>query len=95
MFWLVCFDIQDDRTRNRISRYLERVGVRVQGSVFEVVLRSEGQKSRLQRSLKKILARCDEPGADIRFYYFNEQTIALSHTLEAKPVMQFAQSIVV
>jgi CRISPR-associated protein Cas2 len=94
MYWLVCFDIQDDRTRSRISRYLEKVGVRVQGSVFEVVLRKESQRTRLIKSLKGILAQCEEAGADIRFYRMNEQTIAASHTLEDKPVMQFPHSIV-
>ena len=39
MYWLVCFDIQHDKARTRVSRYLEKVGTRVQGSVFEVVLR--------------------------------------------------------
>jgi CRISPR-associated endonuclease Cas2 len=39
MYWLICFDIEHDKTRNRVSRYLDKVGVRVQGSVFEVVLR--------------------------------------------------------
>jgi CRISPR-associated endonuclease Cas2 len=94
MHWLVCFDIQDDRSRARISRYLEKVGVRVQGSVFEVILRKESHRTRLIKSLQAILARCEEPGADIRFYKMNEQTIAQSHTLEGKAVMQFPKSIV-
>jgi CRISPR-associated protein Cas2 len=94
MHWLVCFDIQDDRSRSRISRYLEKVGVRVQGSVFEVILRKESQRTSLIKALKKILAQCEDPGADIRFYRMNEQTIAASHTLEGKAVMQFPKSIV-
>jgi CRISPR-associated endonuclease Cas2 len=95
MHWLVCFDVQDDRTRSRISRYLETVGVRVQGSVFEVVLRKESHKNRLVKALRKIISECDEAGADVRFYRMNAQTIAMSHTLENAPVMQFPKSIVI
>ncbi len=95
MHWLICFDIQHDPTRARVSRYLEKVGVRVQGSVFEVVLRKESHRNRLIKSLKAIIARCEDAGADIRFYRMNEQTIAMSHTLEGKAVMQFPSSIVV
>lgn len=62
MHWLVCFDVQDDRTRTRISRYLETVGRRVQGSVFEVVLRKESHKNRLVKALRKIISECDEAG---------------------------------
>ncbi len=94
MYWLICFDIQDDRTRTRVSRYLEKVGVRVQGSVFEVVLRKESQRNRLIKSLQRIIADCEEPGADIRFYRMNEQTIAMSHTLEGKMVMRFPKSVI-
>jgi len=34
--YLVIYDIEDDTVRNRLSNYLERVGVRVQLSVFEI-----------------------------------------------------------
>jgi CRISPR-associated endonuclease Cas2 len=94
MYWLICFDIEHDKTRNRISRYLEKVGVRVQGSVFEVVLRKESQRNSLMKALKKIVAQNEDAGADIRFYKLNEQTIAASHTLEGKAIMQFPASVV-
>jgi len=93
MYWLICFDIEHDKTRNRVSRYLDKVGVRVQGSVFEVVLRKESQRTSLIKALNKIVAQSNEAGADIRFYKLNEQTIAASHTLEGKAIMQFPSSI--
>ncbi|WP_456343020.1 CRISPR-associated endonuclease Cas2 [Thermovibrio sp.] len=34
--YLVIYDIEDDTVRNRLSNYLERIGVRVQLSVFEI-----------------------------------------------------------
>ena len=95
MHWLVCFDIQHDKARTRVSRYLEKVGTRVQGSVFEVVLRKESQKTRLMKALSKIIDTYEDAGADIRFYKMNPQTIAASHTLLGNNVMQFPMSIVV
>jgi CRISPR-associated protein Cas2 len=34
--YLIVYDIEDDYARNRLSKYLESIGVRVQLSVFEV-----------------------------------------------------------
>lgn len=35
LFCIVAYDIQDDRSRSRISKVLERYGVRINFSVFE------------------------------------------------------------
>lgn len=35
MFCLVCFDIVEDRTRNKVGKVLKGYGYRVQKSVFE------------------------------------------------------------
>ena len=35
MFYLICYDVVNDRRRNRVSRLLEGYGLRVQKSVFE------------------------------------------------------------
>lgn len=94
MYWLICFDIDHDKVRNRISRYLEKVGKRVQGSVFEVVLRKESQRTRLMKALQKIIDQYDDVNADIRFYKMNLQTIQASHTLTGQKIMQFPASIV-
>jgi len=34
--YLIIYDIEDDTVRNRLSKYLETIGVRVQLSVFEI-----------------------------------------------------------
>lgn len=94
MYWLICFDIEHDKARTRVSRYLEKVGVRVQGSVFEVVLRKESQRTKLINALKKIIDQYEDAGANIRFYRMNTQTIQASHTLSGGTVMQFPASIV-
>ena len=33
---IVAYDIQDDKVRNRLARYLEKSGIRLQKSVFAV-----------------------------------------------------------
>jgi CRISPR-associated endonuclease Cas2 len=94
MYWLICFDIEHDKARTRISRYLEKVGTRVQGSVFEVVLRKESQRTRLLAALQKIIDQYDDAGANIRFYRMTPQTIQASHTLSGGKVMQFPASMI-
>jgi CRISPR-associated protein Cas2 len=37
-FFLLTYDMRDDRRRNRIARLMESLGERVQGSVFEAYL---------------------------------------------------------
>ena len=45
-FWLVCYDVRDDRRRRRLAKLLEQRCERVQYSVFECPL-SEKVLSRL------------------------------------------------
>lgn len=40
MFYLIAYDITDNKCRNRVSHILEGYGVRVQFSVFECILKS-------------------------------------------------------
>lgn len=39
--WMICYDIEDDRTRLAVARRLEAEGERVQYSVFECFLNGE------------------------------------------------------
>ncbi len=52
MWHVICYDVREDRRRNRIARLLDDVGDRVQYSVFEVDLESE-QLDRLIESIRK------------------------------------------
>ncbi|BBE31742.1 CRISPR-associated endoribonuclease Cas2 3 [Tepiditoga spiralis] len=52
MFYVVSYDITDNKKRNKIIKYLESYGVRVQYSVFEAEL-NETQLNSLKRNLKK------------------------------------------
>ncbi len=70
MKWLVCFDISDNKKRNKVVEYLEEYGVRVQKSVFEIELNSN--------SLNKLKTRLDstiEKDDSVRFYPVNVNQI--------------------
>ena len=60
---VVCYDITNNRLRTRISADLEELGVRVQGSVFEIWM-SAAQARRLGERLGKLI----DKGDSLRFY---------------------------
>jgi len=63
-FYVIAYDVVDDRRRNKIARWLERYGERVQYSVFEMYLTDEEWKR-----LKKGLERHLDPEEDsVRVY---------------------------
>jgi len=49
-FYLIAYDISKNRTRAKLARYLESLGARVQGSVFEIYLTDQ--------LLKQVLKKC-------------------------------------
>jgi CRISPR-associated protein Cas2 len=63
-FYLACFDISDDRVRDRVGKALAEYGERVQRSVFEVAVDSEGELAQLRSRVRDLL----EEGDDCRFY---------------------------
>jgi CRISPR-associated protein Cas2 len=66
MFYLICYDITNDRRRDRVSRLLEGYGMRVQKSVFECVLTPD-QYELLQKRFQT--KRYLNPNEDqLRFY---------------------------
>ena len=64
MFYLVCYDVVNDRRRTKVANLLKGYGLRVQKSVFECVLNSD-QLTMIQTKAAKIL---DEKTDQIRFY---------------------------
>jgi len=62
--YVVCFDISDDKVRNRIGRELMKYGCRVQESVFEILLDSGPELETLRNSLRNIL----DGESELRFY---------------------------
>lgn len=64
MLYLVCYDIVNDRRREKVAKLLQAYGIRVQKSVFECILDTE-QLERLQKRLRRCLnAQQDQ----LRFY---------------------------
>ena len=53
-FYVIAYDVVDDRRRNKIARWLERYGERVQYSVFEMYLTAK-EWERLQKGLLRHL----------------------------------------
>jgi CRISPR-associated protein Cas2 len=63
-FYLIAYDISNNRRRTKIAKILESMGARVQGSVFEVYL-SEQELTLLKKKTKQQL---DQKLDSLRFY---------------------------
>jgi CRISPR-associated protein Cas2 len=66
--YLVCYDIADPKRLSRVHRYLRRVGMPVQYSVFTVLL----PPRRRQRLLQSITQYIDPREDDVRLYPLSE-----------------------
>ncbi|ERP30767.1 CRISPR-associated endonuclease Cas2 [Chitinivibrio alkaliphilus] len=54
MIWLVCYDITHPRRLRRTAKYLEKCGIRVQYSFFQVEM-THGQFERMKKGLLSII----------------------------------------
>ncbi len=66
MFFVVCFDIVDDRTRYRAVKVLKSYGGRVQKSVFECPSLSEEQFLKLKTRLDDVIDHTEDT---VRYYF--------------------------
>jgi CRISPR-associated protein Cas2 len=64
VFYIVSYDIADDKRRSKVAKTLKDFGERVQKSVFECLL----DKGNLQRMVKKLEKYVDENEDSIRVY---------------------------
>jgi len=62
--YLVCYDIEDDRERNRVAKRLLRHGRRVQYSVFELHRMAPAARKALAAELAELVSDT----ASVRFY---------------------------
>ena len=88
MIYLVCYDIEDDRERNRVARTLLRHGRRVQYSVFEIHRMAPTARKALAAELAEIVS---DPGS-IRFYRLTldgveDSTDLVGTSLAKRPIM--------
>ena len=65
MFYVVAFDISDDKKRYRCVKALKGYGVRVQKSVFECPNLTERRLLKLKAALEKII---DQTTDTVRYY---------------------------
>ena len=64
MFYVICYDIVNDKRRRRVVKYLESYGVRIQYSVFE----SELNKIQLNKLTKGLSKEINKKEDSIRIY---------------------------
>ncbi len=69
--FLVTYDIEDDRKRNKISKILEDYGNRIQYSVFQLVV----ERKVLFQVLERVAAVIDNSKDSIIFVPFYEDTV--------------------
>lgn len=77
MFWIVCYDITDDKRRRKVVKIMESYGQRAQYSVFECDM-SDRQQMTLEGKLNKVI---DHEEDDIRFYPLNQADVQRVKTL--------------
>jgi len=65
-FYLISYDISNDKRRNRVAKILVNVGTRVQYSVFEIIV----NKLRLEKTLFKLKKVVNLDEDSIRLYHF-------------------------
>lgn len=71
LFYLVVYDITDDKRRKKIADILEGYGVRVQYSVFECVLNVKQYRD-LTKRLKRVFKQEED---NLRFYPISNHTL--------------------
>jgi len=63
-FFIISYDIEKDKIRNKVAKILKGYGERVQKSVFEVYLR----ENRIEPLKKKLLSLIEEETDSVRWY---------------------------
>lgn len=85
MFWIICYDITDDKRRRKVVKVMESYGIRAQYSVFECDI-TDRQQMTLQGQLDKIIEPEED---DVRFYPLNEADIKRVRTLGDNATLNF------
>ncbi|GCL36414.1 hypothetical protein SR1949_15180 [Sphaerospermopsis reniformis] len=91
LFYVIVYDISDDKRRQKISELLEGYGQRVQYSVFECLLNSQKYTELKQRLGKEINSLEDS----IRFYPLSKHTFNQIETWGEPPVTEIPGSIII
>lgn len=92
--YLVCFDVQDDKVRAKLSRLLEKYGLRVQGSVFEISFKTPDRKLKLISQINQLVQKSEYEETNIRFYHLNKNSIKHSHDIKGNQIAQLPAIVV-
>jgi len=71
MYWVVSYDIPDNKRRTKVAKLLEGYGQRTQYSVFECDINND-QRDTLEERLTRLIEPQED---DIRFYPLNEADV--------------------
>lgn len=89
--YLVCFDITDDKNRDRVGRELLAYGNRVQKSVFEILVRESDELNEIREKLLPLL----EDGDDLRFYFLCADCRQKSMTVCGERLAHFPAAVII
>ena len=89
MFIVVCYDIPDDKRRNKVGKLLEGFGARVQKSVFECDLTSK-QTQHMKQRMAKILKNTED---SVRYYSLCAQCVTKVEIINGPPVTENPVSV--
>ncbi len=89
--YLACFDISDDKNRDRAGKELLTYGDRVQKSVFEIAIRRPEDLEAIRLKLAPLL----EDGDDFRFYRLCADCRSQSFGIRGERLAQFPPAVVV
>ncbi|MBD3776383.1 MAG: CRISPR-associated endonuclease Cas2 [Thiotrichales bacterium] len=92
--YIICFDIQDDKIRAKLSRLLDKYGLRVQGSVFEVSFKNPDRKRLLEYKIKQLLKKSQYEETNVRFYNLSKETLKYCHDINGNPIAQPAAVVI-
>jgi CRISPR-associated protein Cas2 len=85
MYFVVCYDIEDDKQRDKLANLLNNYGVKVNYSVYEIKI----EKKELRDLIKKILQIIDKKNS-VRFYNLSKDTIIKSFEIfNGKDIFSF------
>lgn len=91
LFYVVAYDIPDDRRRKKIADLLEGYGKRVQYSVFECLL-TQAKYDELLSKLKKRVKLSED---SVRFYPLSRQSLRQVETWGGQPLTTPPSSTVI
>jgi len=86
-----CFDISDDRLRERVGKVLLGYGGPAQKTVFEIAVKDPGELGEIRGRLIDMVEEDD----NIRFYRLCAACRTDSGTLSGDPVAQFPAVVIV